>query len=97
MPDTAQPLIPVRILGTSSVLPGRAITTAEVGERAYPGRDPAELVARTGIETRYWAEPGTTHASLAAEAMRGALASAGMDASELVRLIQVNCTGGDTL
>lgn len=90
-------LIPVRILGTGSVLPGRMVTTAEVCERAYPGRDPADLVARTGIQTRYWADEGTTHASLAADAMRRALASAGMQASDLVRLIQVNCTGGDTL
>ncbi|PRP97712.1 3-oxoacyl-[acyl-carrier-protein] synthase 3 [Enhygromyxa salina] len=97
MPRTAEPLIPVRVLGTSSVLPGRAVTTAEVCERAYPGRDPAELVARTGIETRWWADPETTHASLAAEAMRVALDRAGMDATQLLRLIQVNCTGGDML
>lgn len=97
MVASTESLIPVRILGTGSVLPGRVVTTAEVCERAYPGRDPAELVARTGIETRYWADDGTTHASLAADAMRRALASAGMHANELVRLIQVNCTGGDTL
>ncbi|WP_308726551.1 3-oxoacyl-ACP synthase III family protein [Enhygromyxa salina] len=78
-------------------MPGRAVTTAEVCERAYPGRDPAELVARTGIETRWWADPETTHASLAAEAMRVALDRAGMDATQLLRLIQVNCTGGDML
>lgn len=97
MPALAESLISARILGTGSVLPGRAVTTAEVCARAYPGRDPADLVARTGIETRYWADPGTTHASLAAEAMSLALDDAGLEASDLVRLIQLNCTGGDTL
>jgi 3-oxoacyl-(acyl-carrier-protein) synthase III len=91
------PLIPVRILGTGSLLPGPAIPTAEVCARAYPGRDPEDLVRRTGIRTRHWAEPGTTHASLAADAMRLALAQAGLPADALVRLIQLNCTGGDTL
>lgn len=90
-------MIPVRILGTGSVLPGRPVTTAEVCERAYPGRDPAELISRTGIHTRYWADPGTTHASLAADTLRIALADAGMQAGQLARLIQLNCTGGDTL
>jgi 3-oxoacyl-(acyl-carrier-protein) synthase III len=90
-------MIPVRILGSGSLLPGRAVTTAEVCSRAYPGRDPAELIERTGIHTRYWAEPGTTHASLAADVMRLALDDAGVRANELARLIQLNCTGGDTL
>jgi 3-oxoacyl-[acyl-carrier-protein] synthase III len=78
-------------------LPGRVVTTAEICERAFPGRDPADLVARTGIETRHFADPETTHASLAADALRQALAAANMHAGDLVRLIQVNCTGGDTL
>ncbi|MFV8753108.1 3-oxoacyl-ACP synthase III family protein [Nannocystaceae bacterium ST9] len=90
-------MIPVRILGSGSMLPGRAVTTAEVCSRAYPGRDPAELVERTGIHTRWWADPGTTHASLAADTLRLALADAGIAAERLVRLIQVNCTGGDTM
>ena len=90
-------MIPVRILGTGSLLPGRARTTADVCAEAYPGRDPAELIERTGIQTRYWADPGTTHASLAADVMRLALANAGVEAEQLVRLIQLNCTGGDTL
>ncbi|NVB42423.1 ketoacyl-ACP synthase III [Pseudenhygromyxa sp. WMMC2535] len=91
------PAIPMRILGSGSVLPGPAITTAEVCARAYPGRDPEELVERTGIQTRHWAEAGTSHASLAADALRLALQRAGLEASALTRLIQVNCTGGDTL
>lgn len=73
------------------------MTTAEVCERAYPGRDPAGLIAKTGIETRWWADPSTTHASLGAEAMRLALQDANLAGTDLARLIQVNCTGGDTL
>lgn len=95
MPVATESQIPVRILGTGSLLPGKPVTTAQVCAEAYPGRDPAELVAKTGIETRYWADSDTTHASLAAEAMRRALASAGLEAEQLVRLIQLNCTGGD--
>ncbi len=90
-------MIPVRILGSASLLPGRSLTTAEVCSLAYPGRDPAELVERTGIHTRFWADPGTTHASMAADVLQLALADAGLPADQLVRLIQVNCTGGDTL
>ncbi len=97
MPAPSESLIPVRILGSASVLPGRAISTAEVCARAYPDRDPAELARRIGINTRHWADAGTTHASLAAEAMRLALARAGVPAESLVRLIQLNCTGGDTM
>jgi 3-oxoacyl-[acyl-carrier-protein] synthase-3 len=96
-PVPAQPMIPVRVLGTGSFLPGRVVTTAEVCSRAYPDRDPADLVARTGIETRYWADPDTTHAELAAAALSRALAAAGMEARDLVRLVQLNCTGGDTM
>jgi 3-oxoacyl-[acyl-carrier-protein] synthase-3 len=90
-------MIPVRILGSGSLLPGRAVTTAEVCAPAYPGRDPAEVIERTGIHTRHWADPGTTHASLAADVMRLALDDAGVRPGELTRLIQLNCTGGDTL
>ena len=52
MPAPATPTIPVRILGSGSVLPGRAVTTAELCRQAYPERDPvtpADLAA-----TIYW-------------------------------------------
>jgi 3-oxoacyl-[acyl-carrier-protein] synthase-3 len=90
-------MIPVRVSGTASLLPGRLVTTAEVCAQAYPGRDPAEVIARTGIHTRYWAHPGTTHAELGAEVLRLALAQAKLPAAQLERIIQLNCTGGDTL
>jgi 3-oxoacyl-(acyl-carrier-protein) synthase III len=86
-------VIPARLLGTGSALPARRVTTAEVAARV--GKDAAEIEARTGIRTRFWAEPGATMADLGAEALRRALAAAGMPAAELRRLIFVSTTGGD--
>lgn len=90
-------MIPARILATSSVLPGRPVTTEELCRVAYPDRDPARMRARLGIDTRYWADDDTTHATLAAAALRLALARAGLAPEQLVRLIHVCCTGGDFL
>jgi 3-oxoacyl-(acyl-carrier-protein) synthase III len=88
-------MIPARILGTGSVLPGRAVPTAEVAARAYPDRDPAVIEAKTGIHTRHWAEPGALTVPLAAEALRKAAAAAGMDVTDLRRVILVTSTQGD--
>lgn len=90
-------MIPVRIAGTGSVLPGPAVSTEAIAARAYPGRDPAVLVQKTGIRTRHWAGPGDSHASLGAAALRRALDAAGLAPSDLERVIHVNCTGGDIL
>lgn len=83
------------ILGTGSVLPGRPITTAEICAQAYPGRDPAELEAKTGIHTRYFHKGTETVASLAARALDQALKAAGLPASALKRIILVTGLGGD--
>jgi 3-oxoacyl-(acyl-carrier-protein) synthase III len=90
-------MIPARILGTASYLAGRKVPTREVAMRALPGRDPDETERRIGIATRYWVEPGTAAADTAAEALSRALASAGVAASDLRRVIFVSSTGGDTL
>lgn len=90
-------MIPARILGVSSILPGRRIATEELCRVAFPDRDPERLRSRLGIDTRYWADPGCTHATLAADAVRQALARAGLAAERLERLIHVCCTGGDFL
>jgi 3-oxoacyl-(acyl-carrier-protein) synthase III len=90
-------MIPVRILGTASVLPGRAVSTIELAEKFWPGRDPAEIVARTGISSRFWADPGTTTTSLAIETLGRALEAADCPPEEVKRLILVNCSGGDTV
>jgi 3-oxoacyl-[acyl-carrier-protein] synthase III len=89
------PVLRVRIAGTASVTPGRRVTTAEHVARLQSPRDPAEVEARTGIATRYVAPPEATFASLAAEAVTHALATAGLAATDLRRLIYVNSTNGD--
>jgi len=89
-------MIPARILGTAVVLPGRPIPNEEVA-RAVPRIDPAWIASRTGIHTRHWAEPGASVGALAAEALRGALADAGLAAEDLRRVIFVTSTGGEHL
>ncbi len=78
-------------------MPARRFTTRELVRRAMPGVDPAQIEAKTGIYTRSWAEPGTTMAELGAQALRGALERAGLEASALRRIIFVTSTAGDTL
>lgn len=96
-PRGQRAMIPVRILGTAGALPGRAVPTSEVCEAGWPGRDPGELIERTGIHTRHWADADTTHAALAAETLARALEAARLPADRLERLIFVDCTGGDRL
>jgi 3-oxoacyl-(acyl-carrier-protein) synthase III len=90
-------MIPVRLLGTGSVLAGRRVDTLELAARAMPKRNAEEIARRIGISTRYWVEPGTTAASLATEALRRALESSGCQAKDLRRIIFVSSNGGDTL
>ncbi|NBD14439.1 3-oxoacyl-ACP synthase III family protein [Corallococcus silvisoli] len=86
-------MIPVRILGTASVLPGPPVTTAALCERV--GRDAAEVEKKTGIRTRHFAPAGTRAADLGAQALRGALEAAGLEASALKRILFVSSMGGD--
>ena len=88
-------VVPMRILGTGCALPERVVSTEEVAAIAMPDRDAAWLVARTGIETRRWAPPGTAFAELAVEALARALDDAAMAPEQLKRLILVTSTGGD--
>jgi 3-oxoacyl-[acyl-carrier-protein] synthase III len=90
-------VIPVRILGTATALPGPPITTAEVVARVSPGKDPARIRAATGIETRHWAQPGALMADLATTALRDAIAAAGLAPGDLRRVILVTSTGGDVI
>lgn len=90
-------MIPCTILGTGSALPPECIDNATLAARL--GFDiPAEKIwAKTGIRTRHWASPGTTCASIGAEALRNALAMAGMKGDELRRVILTTSSGGDHL
>jgi len=91
------PLLSVRISGTASVQPGRAVTTAELVTRVTPQRDAAATEARTGIRSRHFADPDSTAAELAAEALRAALDAARLPAQALRRVIFVHSWGGDLL
>ncbi|MCB9650055.1 MAG: ketoacyl-ACP synthase III [Deltaproteobacteria bacterium] len=87
--------LPVSIRGTASLLPGRVVSTAELGQAALPGRDPADLEARTGIRTRHWADRDATLAQMAADTLGRALDDAGMKPEALRRIIVANCTGAE--
>lgn len=82
-------------MGSGSVLPGRPVSTEEICARAFPGRTPAQLIERTGIRTRWFHDPGDTTTSVAVRCARAALADAGMDGSDLHRLLVTFSTGGD--
>jgi len=90
-------MIPVALLGTGRVLPGRSVTTEEVASLAVPALDPERLKQRTGISSRNWVEPGTRAASIGAEALRKALDAAGLAPTDLRRIIFVSSSGGDWL
>jgi 3-oxoacyl-[acyl-carrier-protein] synthase-3 len=53
----------VEILGTSSLLMGRRVTTAELVEEVFPGEDPARFEEKTGIRARHFVDPDTTFAA----------------------------------
>jgi len=88
-------LLPVRIAGTATIAPGRAVTTAELATHVNPARDPDEVVSRTGIVSRHFAAPDDSPAELGAEALRRALATSEMPAGGLARIIFVTSGGGD--
>lgn len=86
-------MIPVRILGTASLQPGPSVTTEALCARV--GRDAHEVLSKTGIHTRHFAPPGMKTADVAAQALRGALDAAGLEARALRRIICVSSMGGD--
>jgi len=90
-------VIPVRVAGTGSVLPGRAVTTAELVERVSPRRHAADTEARTGVRLRHFVDSDATAADLGARALGEALALAEMPAEALSRIIFVSSSGGDVL
>jgi 3-oxoacyl-(acyl-carrier-protein) synthase III len=90
-------LIPVRILGTGTHFPGRLVTTEEIAARAVPPLDPKVVRQKTGIASRWFGEPGTMIADIAAQALRRAAEAAKIDVRDLRRVILVNSEGGDIL
>lgn len=84
-----------RISGTGSCLPPQRVTNADLAAQlGAKGVDTSDdwIVARTGIRARYFAAPDMPCSDLAVEASRQALASAGIDASQIDLIILATST-----
>ena len=84
-----------RITGTGSALPARAVSNAELAaELARRGVETSDewISARTGIRSRYLAEPGLTTTELGTRAARSALAAAGRTAAECDLIVVATST-----
>jgi 3-oxoacyl-[acyl-carrier-protein] synthase-3 len=94
---TTVPILPARIAGTSTVAPGRAVSTAEVAGQVRPPRSPAAVERKTGILSRRFAGADESPAELGVQALRAALAAADLEARDLERIILVTSGCGDLL
>ena len=88
--------MPVRsvIAGVGSALPRRQVSNAELAETV----DTSDqwIVERTGIRSRYIAGDGETTGSLATDASRAALESAGVDARDIGLIVLATATPDQT-
>ncbi len=80
-----------RIIGTGSYLPPNRVSNDDLVARGVDTND-EWIVTRTGIRTRYLAEPGQTSSDLAFEAGRQALEMAGVAADSLDLIIVATST-----
>ena len=84
-----------RITGTGSYLPPKRVSNAELAAQlAAKNVETSDdwIVARTGIRARHFAEPDVPSSDLAVEAARQAMASAGVDASQIDLIILATST-----
>src|SRR5687768_12094962 len=75
-----------RIVGVGSALPSRCVSNEElVQELARKGVETSDewILARTGIEQRWLAEPDVTSSMLGTQAAQAALRSAGVAAADI--------------
>ncbi|WFP65546.1 MULTISPECIES: beta-ketoacyl-ACP synthase III [unclassified Mesorhizobium] len=79
-----------RIIGLGHHVPARKVGNAEI--EASLGLEGAWIEGRTGIRSRFWAEPGDTLSGLAAEAGAMALQAAGIDRKEIGLLLLATST-----
>jgi len=77
--------------GTGSYLPGNPVTNDDLVARGIDTSD-EWIFTRTGIRSRYLADPGTTASELGLEAARRALEMAGVDGSEIDLIIVATST-----
>ena len=80
-----------RLIGTGSCLPGNPVTNNDLAARGIDTND-EWIVTRTGIRSRYLAEPGTKSSELGLIAAQKALEMAGVAASELDLIIVATST-----
>ncbi|KFA19747.1 3-oxoacyl-ACP synthase, partial [Xanthomonas vasicola pv. musacearum NCPPB 4394] len=77
--------LPLRILGTGCHVPATEVTSRQLDARwQLPA---GTTFARLGVETRHYVGEGETASSMGAAAAQQALASAGLDASQIDCLI----------
>ena len=82
------------IIGTGSALPVRRVSNAELSETVDTTDE--WIVERTGIKFRHIAGPDETTATLAADACRSALASAGVAATDIDLIVLATATPDQT-
>ena len=82
------------VAGVGSALPARKVTNDELAAQVDTSDE--WIVERTGIRSRYIAADGETTGSLATDAARRALASAGIDASEINLIVLATATPDQT-
>jgi 3-oxoacyl-[acyl-carrier-protein] synthase-3 len=80
-----------RLIGTGSCLPGNPVSNDDLAARGIDTND-EWIVTRTGIRSRYLAEPGTTSSELGLVAARRALEMAGVAAADLDLIIVATST-----
>jgi 3-oxoacyl-[acyl-carrier-protein] synthase-3 len=88
------PALRAVIKGTGSALPKRRVSNAELAEHVDTTDE--WITERTGIKFRHIAGPDETTATLAADAARKALASAGMTADDIDLIIVATATPDQT-
>jgi 3-oxoacyl-[acyl-carrier-protein] synthase-3 len=80
-----------RLIGTGSCLPGSPVTNSDLAARGIDTND-EWIVTRTGIRSRYLAEPGSTSSELGLVAAQRALEMAGVAAADLDLIIVATST-----
>ncbi len=79
-----------RIAGTGSYLPERVVTNADMEKMVDTTAE--WIQSRTGIESRHMAAPHETTSSMAAEAVRRAMAMAGVGPEDIDFVVVGTCT-----
>ena len=77
-------------LGWGRTLPERVVTNDELA--ALLDTSPAAIRTETGIDERYWVEPGTCPSDLAARAAESALAAAGLGSEDVDLIVFATMT-----